>query len=272
MQVYSASPKAFLKSLCVNRALIITLIKRDVIGRYQNSVLGILWSFFNPIFMLAVYTFIFSEVFKARWVGGTDSKAEFALILFAGLIVFNIFAECFNRSPGIVLLNANYVKKVVFPLEILAWVNVGAALFHAIVCVFVWLLFYLVVIGIPHPTVLLLPFILLPLIMLILGLSWVFAALGAYLRDIAQLAVLITTVMMFMSPIFYPIEALPQSYQSFLLLNPLSLAITEMREILYWGEFPSIIEYCVYLFFCTLCALLGFAFFQKCRKGFADVL
>ncbi|WP_312582607.1 ABC transporter permease [Atlantibacter hermannii] len=272
MLSHPATPKEFLKSFWINKTLIITLIKRDVVGRYQNSLFGLLWSFFNPIFMLAVYTFIFSEVFKARWLGGTNSKAEFALILFAGLIVFNIFAECFNRAPGIVLQNANYVKKVIFPLEILAWVNVGAALFHATICVFVWVIFYFFAIGTPHITILLFPIVLFPLVMLVMGLSWLFAALGAYLRDIAQLAVILTTVMMFMSPIFYPIEALPLSYQKYLVLNPLSLAISEMREVLYWGTVPSLTEYCLYLAMCVSCALLGFAFFQKCRKGFADVL
>ncbi|MCQ9136614.1 ABC transporter permease, partial [Streptomyces sp. IBSBF 2807] len=115
------------------------MIKREVIGRYKGSFLGIFWSFFNPVLMLAVYTFVFSVVFKARWTGGTDSKTEFALVLFGGLMVFNLFAECVNRAPGVILANANYVKKVVFPLEILPWVNLGSAMFHFLVSLSVWL-------------------------------------------------------------------------------------------------------------------------------------
>src|SRR5690606_24536402 len=137
--------------------------QREVVGRYRGSFMGILWSFFNPVFMLVVYTFVFSVVFKARWCGGSDSKTEFALILFAGLIVFNFFAECFNRSPTLILSNANYVKKVVFPLEILPWITVGSALFHMVISLTVWLLAYLILFGVPHLTVLLLPLIIMPM-------------------------------------------------------------------------------------------------------------
>jgi len=261
-----------LKGFWSNKALIKTLVKRDVVGRYQNSMLGILWSFFNPLFMLAVYTFIFSEVFKARWAGGSDSKAEFALLLFAGLIVFNLFAECFNRAPSTILANANYVKKVIFPLDILAWVNLGAALFHALICILVWLLFYMVAFGIPHLTVFLFPFVLLPLLFFIVGVSWFFSALGTFLRDIVQLTAVLTTAIMFMSPILYPIEAIPERYRYILQWNPLSVSVGEMRSILYWGMVPDLKEYMIYFIFCILVSWLGFTFFQKSRKGFADVL
>lgn len=272
MQHFSASPREMVASFWRNRGLIRNLINREVIGRYRGSMLGILWSFFHPVFMLTVYTFVFSVVFKARWSGGGESKAEFALVLFAGLIVFNLFAECFNRAPGLVLANANYVKKVVFPLEILPWVAVGSTLFHALISVGVWLLFYLLVIGLPHPTILLLPMVLLPLLLLMAGLSWALAALGVYLRDVAQLATLFTTVLMFLSPIFYPISALPSKYQPLLNLNPLAPAISQMRDVLYWGVVPNPWVYLGYLLVCGMIACLGFAWFQKTRKGFADVL
>ncbi|MEN0628036.1 ABC transporter permease [Phytobacter ursingii] len=269
---YNSSPLAMVRSFFENRMLILALTKRDIAGRYQNSFLGLIWAFLNPIFMLAVYTFIFSVVFKARWSGGGDSKAEFALLLFAGLIVFNIFAECFNKAPATILVNANYVKKVIFPLEILPWISLFAALFHAAICVVVWLLFYVCAIGVPHITVLLLPMVLLPLCLLVLGLSWLLAALGTYLRDIAQVAVLLTTIIMFMSPIFYPIEALPVRIQGFLKWNPLSLAISGIRDVLYFGRVPAFADYVIYLISCTFVAWLGFICFQKMRKGFADVL
>jgi len=141
MQKFPTSPKAMFESLWLNRSLIKVLVIREVAGRYRGSILGIFWSFFNPVFMLAVYTFVFSVVFKARWGLVNESRAEFSLILFAGLLIFNLFAECLNRAPSLILANTNYVKKVVFPLEILPWVAFGAALFHALVSLTVWLFF-----------------------------------------------------------------------------------------------------------------------------------
>ncbi len=119
MQQFYASPKEMIASLWRHRELIRASVKREILGRYRGSAMGLLWSFFNPVFMLTVYTFVFSEVFKARWSAGSESKTEFALVLFAGLIVFNLFSECINRAPSLILSNPNYVKKVVFPLEIL---------------------------------------------------------------------------------------------------------------------------------------------------------
>ena len=255
-----------------NRQLIRALTKREVIGRYRGSTLGVLWSFFNPVFMLAVYTFVFSVVFKARWNAGSDSKTEFALVLFAGLIVFNLFAECINRSPSLILANVNYVKKVVFPLEILPWVSLGAALFHGLISLLVWLLFYTLFFGLPHPSSLLLPLVVLPLIFLTMGMSWALAALGVYLRDIAQVIGLFTTVLMFLSPIFYPLTALPKQYQSLLLLNPLTLVVEQARAVLIWGQSPDWNLLGIYLLISAGIAWLGFAWFQKTRKGFADVL
>lgn len=272
MQNFDASLGAMFSSLWKNRELIKTLITREVIGRYRGSALGILWSLFNPIFMLAVYTFVFSIVFKARWSTGSESKTEFALVLFAGLIVFNFFAECFNRAPALVLSNANYVKKVVFPLEVLPWVSVGSALFHMLVSITVWVTFYVIVIGIPHATIALLPLVLLPLALLLAGIGWALASLGVYLRDVSQVAGIITTMLMFLSPIFYPVTALPAKYQALLQLNPLAPGISQIRDVLYWGVVPDAIIYSVYLAACFLIAWLGFAWFQKTRKGFADVL
>jgi len=272
MQNFSISPKEMVASLWRNRGLITALTQREVIGRYRGSVMGILWSFLNPVFMLLVFTFVFSVVFKARWSGGSDSKTEFALILFAGLIVFNLFSECVNRAPGLILSNANYVKKVVFPLEILPWVALGSALFHALISLGVWLIAYLIFFGVPHLTVLLLPLVFLPFLLFVMGLTWGLASLGVYLRDVSQFTGLITTAMMFLSPIFYPVSALPEAYRHLLLFNPLTPVIEQAREVLYWGKVPDMTILSVYLVGATLIAWLGFAWFQKTRKGFADVL
>ncbi|WP_305845634.1 ABC transporter permease [Photobacterium kishitanii] len=273
MNSYSSSPIEIIRSLSINKSLIYSLIKRDIKSRYQGSFLGILWSFFNPIFMLAVYTFVFSVVFKAKWSGvDTGSKTTFALILFAGLIVFNFFAECVNSAPRVILNNANYVKKVIFPIETLPWVTIGSAFFHLCVSVVVWILFYLIEIGLPHSTIFLLPVVLFPIILLVTGLTWFLSALGVYIRDIGQIVGIMTTVLMFLSPIFFPLDSLPEKYHAILNLNPLAPVISYMRDILYWGKLPNITSYLIYTCICLIVFVMGFIFFQKTRKGFADVL
>lgn len=272
MQNFSTSPREMVASVWRNRSLIRALIKREVLGRYRGSALGILWSFFNPVFMLAVYTFVFSVVFKARWSAGSDSKTEFALVLFAGLLIFNLFSECISRAPGLILANVNYVKKVVFPLEVLPWVSLGSAVFHTLISFGVWLLFYLVFFGMPKLTLLLFPIVLIPLLFFTIGLSWVLASLGVYLRDVAQIISMVVTVLMFLSPIFYPVSALPEKYQILLHLNPLTLVIEQARNVLIWGKSPAPELFTVYLVISTVIAWVGFAWFQKTRKGFADVL
>ncbi len=276
MQNFSVAPAEMVGSLWRNRSLVRSLVIREVVGRYRGSFMGILWSFFNPVFMLLVYTFVFSVVFKAKWSGsgvvGNDSKTEFALVLFAGLIVFNLFAECFNRAPTLILANVNYVKKVVFPLEILPWIALGSALFHAAISLSVWLAAYLIFMGLPQLTALWLPFVALPLLLFIMGLSWALAALGVYLRDVSQLTGMATTTLMFISPIFYPASALPEKYREILYLNPITPAIEMARDVLYWGKAPNLIMLTAYTITAAVLAWLGFAWFQKTRKGFADVI
>ena len=248
------------------------LTQREVLGRYRGSVMGVMWSFFNPILMLAVYTFVFSVVFKARWSIASESKTEFALVLFAGLIVYGVFSECLNRAPTLIVSNPNYVKKVVFPLEVLPVVSMGAALFHGLVSMVVWFIFYLIFFGVPPVTALLFPMVFLPLILLTLGLSWLLASLGVYLRDVSQVVTVLTGVLMFMSPVFYPISALPPEFQGVLLMNPLTASIEMLRGVVYWGRVPGIEIYFGNLALGIISAWIGFFWFQKTRKGFADVL
>ncbi len=272
MKDFSITPKEMVASFWQNRKLIKTLAKREVVGRYRGSVMGIMWSFFNPVLMLAVYTFVFSVVFKAKWNPASDSKTEFALVLFSGLLVFNLFSECVNRAPTLILANTNYVKKVVFPLEILPWVTLCTALFHMMISFFVWLVFYIIFFGQPHLTILFMPVILLPLILMTIGITWLLASLGVYLRDVAQIVGIMTTTLMFLSPIFYPLSSLPQKYQTILYLNPLTPIIEQIRASLIWGQAPELINFGIYILLSVIMAWLGFAWFQKTRKGFADVL
>jgi len=264
---------AFLmRSLWTNRALVAQMIRREVTGRYKGSMMGLAWSFLNPVLMLVVYTFVFSVVFKARWAGGSESKTEFALVLFSGLILFNLFSECVNRAPTLILGNVNYVKKVIFPLEILPVISLGAALFHWVISLGVWLIFYGIFYGVPHATVLLLPLIMLPLVLLSLGMGWLLASLGVYLRDVAQIVGVLMSVLMFLSPIFYPVSSLPADYQVIMLINPLTLVIEQTREVMMWGRAPDWIVWCKYLLCSGGVSWICFVWFQKTRKGFADVL
>lgn len=264
-------PEVFL-SLVRHAGLTRQMVKREVLGRYRGSFLGLLWSFVNPVLMLTVYTFVFSIVFQARWGQGSGDRLEFALVLFAGLIVFNLFSECLTRAPGLVLGNVNYVKKVIFPLEILPWVSLGSAVFHAAVSLAVLLIFLLLTGHGLAWTVLLLPVVFAPFLLLIQGLSWLLASIGVFIRDVGQIVGMAMTVLLFMSPIFYPADALPEAVRGWLFMNPLSFIIEQSRDVLIWGKLPDWSGLAIYLLIALAVAWLGLFWFQKTRKGFADVL
>ncbi len=272
MATYSISPVEMVRSPWRNRGLLKLLIQREITGRYRGSLLGLVWSFFHPLLMLATYTFVFSMVFKARWGGQGDSKFEFALVLFAGLIVYSLLAECLSRAPGLILGNVNYVKKVVFPLELLPWVALGSALFHLLVSFAVWVAAYVLIKGAPPLTIFLFPLVLLPLMLLTLGLSWILASVGVYVRDVAQVVGVLISVLMFLTPIFYPLESLPTEFQYWIGLNPLTSVIGWARDVLMWGRVPHWTDFAFFTSMTLIISWLGFAWFQKTRKGFADVL
>ncbi len=270
---HPTSPAALFASLWRNRLLIRQMSKREVVGRYRGSVMGLAWSFFNPVLLLVVYTLVFSGVFKARWgVGGDESKIDFAIVLFVGMIVHGLFAECVNRAPSLILSNVNFVKKVVFPLEVLPWVATGSALFHTGVSLFVLLVAQLMLNQNLPWTCVLFPLILVPLIFVTMGVAWFLAATGVFVRDIAQTTGIATTVMMFLSPMFYPVSSLPKEYQGLLHLNPLTFIIEEARQVLIWGKMPDWSGLTIYFAVSLVIAWAGFWWFQKTRKGFADVL
>ncbi|SDA46797.1 MULTISPECIES: ABC transporter permease [unclassified Janthinobacterium] len=268
------SPAALVSSLWRNRRLIWQLTKRDVVGRYQGSAMGLAWSFFNPVLLLLVYTFVFSEIFKSRWGGmnGSESKTQFALLLFVGMIVLNLFSEVLNRAPGLILSNVNYVKKVVFPIEIMPIVTMGATLFHGLVSICVLLAAFALFNGYLPWTIVFLPVVLLPLVVLTTGLAWILASLGVFLRDVGQTIIILTTLMMFLAPVFYPVTAVPEAFRGYIMANPLTFIIEQARDVLIWGKMPSWPGLGLYMAVAVVIAWAGFAWFQKTRKGFADVL
>jgi lipopolysaccharide transport system permease protein len=268
------SPSSLFKSLWRNRLLIAQMTKREIVGRYKGSVLGLAWSFFNPVFMLVVYTFVFSEIFKSRWggIGGDDSKTQFAVVLFVGMIVLSLFSEVVNRAPGLILANVNYVKKVVFPIEILPIVITAAALFHSLISLSVLLGAFLLFNGYLNWTAIFIPLVLLPLIILITGIAWILSSIGVFLRDIGQTIAILTTILMFLSPVFYPVTAVPERFRPFIMANPLTFIIEQSREVLIWGHFPDWIGLGIYNLVALVITWCGYIWFQKTRKGFADVL
>jgi lipopolysaccharide transport system permease protein len=260
-------------ALLTHRHLIWQFVKREVLGRYRGSVMGLVWAVLNPLLMLSVYTFVFSEVFKSRWPGSkVDSTAEFAIMLFTGLLVYGLFSECINRAPGLILSNSNYVKKVIFPLEIMPWVAMGTAVFNAATGALVLICGIWLVKGAVPLTALLTPLVVAPLILTTIGLSLFLSATGVFYRDLGQGIGVVSTVLLFMSPVFYPASALPAAYQPWLALNPLTYVIEDARNVLIRGEslqwawwiFQMVASYAV--------AVAGYWWFQKTRKGFADVL
>lgn len=267
------SPFYMLHQLWSNRRLALRMVRRDVVGRYKGSALGLAWSFFNPVIMLLVYTFVFTVVFKARWgIQAEGGRSEFALQLFAGLIVHGILADMLNRAPSLILGNVSYVKKVVFPLAVLPLVPLGSALFHGAISLGVLVAAQLLLTGSMSATLWLAPVVLLPLVTLTLGVGWLLASLGVYLRDIGQTMGLLATILLFMSPIFYPLSALPENLQPFILLNPLTFIIEQFRIVALMGGWPNWAGLVVYMAMAMAAAWLGFAWFQKTRKGFADVI
>lgn len=263
-----------LLSLVRSRQLVGRLTWREIVGRYKGSAIGLVWSFLNPVLMLAVYTFVFSVVFKTRW--GTEnagqSRTLFAFLLFTGMIVHGFFAEVVNRAPLLILSNVNYVKRVVFPLEILPVVSLGGALFHSLASLGVLILAFGLFNGYVHWTVIFLPLVFAPLVIMCMALGWALAALGVFVRDIGQTTGLFTTVMLFLSPVFYPVDSLPERMRFWMMLNPLTFIIEQSREVLIWGHLPNFSGLCVYAVGAICAAWGGFAWFQLTRRGFADVL
>ena len=262
-----------LRQSWLQRQLFLKLLRRDFAERYRGSYLGVLWSLLLPLLSLLVFTFFFGVIFQLRWTGGSGSSlGELALILFVGMALYNFLGECFSRAPGLILAHQNYVKNVVFPLEILPVVMVASALLTLTVTLLVILALQAMTGQGLTWTALLLPIVVTPLVLFVLGLSWFLAALGVYIRDIQQLVVPLVQLMMFLSPVFYPVSALPESIRPWLQLNPLALVIEQTRGIILFGQSLDWTAYLRCLGTGALTALLGVYWFARRRKGFAEVL
>jgi lipopolysaccharide transport system permease protein len=258
------------------RSLIWQFARREVLAKYRGSLLGLGWSFLTPLLMLLVYTFVFREVFNARWpaadINAPDTNLSFALQVYAGMIVFNFFAEVMGRAPRLVLDQPNLVKKVVFPVEVLSWVAVLAAGFHFLVNLAVLLAAILLTSGSLPIALIALPLVVITFIPLLLGFAWFLASLGVFLRDIGQLIGMIMTALMFLSPIFYPAQAIPEKWRPLLTANPLTVPIEQFRGIVLEGLWPNWQTLSLYLLFGSIVCWMGAQWFRVTRKGFADVI
>jgi lipopolysaccharide transport system permease protein len=267
-----SNPLAGLAFAWRNRHLLSGLTRREITGRYRGSWLGVLWSLITPLLLLGIYIFIFGVVFRVRWGEGQALDGQFAAILFCGVILHGILSEVLTRSPVSIVGNVNFVKKVVFPLELLAWVTVLSALFHfilALVVLFAFMLFtgY----GIPV-TALAFPLVLIPFLLVTLGVAWFVSSLGVYVRDVSQVTGFLATALLFLSPIFYPLSAVPERFRDLFLLNPLTHVIIESRNVLMMGQWPDPGGLLVYWLVAIAVFWLGYVWFQRTRGGFADVL
>lgn len=256
----------------IYRNLLLEFTKREIAIRYKGSYLGILWSFLNPLFMLAVYTFVFGYIFKSKWNLQSDGQMTFAFILFSGLIPYNIFAEVFTRAPGLVINNANYVKKVVFPLEILPVAVLGSALFHACISSIILVLGVWLMLGKLYWTVIFLPLVLLPILFLSLGVGWFLSSLGTFIRDISQLVNILVSAIMFLTPIFYPLSSVPKVFLPLYMLNPLTPVVDNIRQIIIWGQMPDWTSLFLGILISLFIGFGGLIWFRKTKKAFADIM
>lgn len=248
-------------------------LRREIVGRYRGSMLGISWAFIHPLLMLGVYTFVFVEVFKARWPGVEQSGGlAFSQRIFAGLMVFSLFSEVIGRAPSLIIEQANLVKKVAFPLELLPFISIGTALFHFALSAMILLASVLVVDARLSATVFLLPLVVLPLIPLLLGLGWLLSALGVFVRDIGPIVGVSVNLLMFMSPVFYSASSLSPRWQFWMNLNPLTPVIENLRLVVFNAAQPHWGDWFVSLGVASGVALFGAWVFYKTRDGFADVL
>ncbi len=271
-QVHRADLAYILTSLVKHRFVIGQLARRAILGRYRGTVLGLFWSLFTPLVMLGVYTFVFGKVLEVRWPDQGGGSLEFAAILFSGMIIHGILAESLTQASTLIASNPQYVKKVVFPLEVLPWVTVISAFFQGLISTGVLVAYLLIVNGSLPGTAILFPLPLFSLTLVCVGIGGLIAATAVFLKDIAQLTGILSTILFFMAPILYPKTALPEGFQNILYLNPITFVIEQFRSVVLWGEMPDWSGLGIYTAVALIFCWGSLVWFQRSRRGFADVL
>lgn len=270
---YAVQPADLVSPFTRHRALLGALNRRELASRYRDSFLGNLWMVITPLLMLAMYTFVFGVIFRSRWQGmGDQGVASFAIVLFAGLLLHSLLAETLGRAPRLMLEEPNYVTKVVFPLELLGWVNMITALVHFAIGLGLLLVVTALVMPPVPPTALWLPVIVAPYVLYLMGLGWALSAIGVYLRDLGQFMGTLVSVLMFLSPVFYARDKAPAGLGAWMVLNPLTIPVEQSRRVLFQGLPPQPETLAWYALGGAVVYLLGWMVFHKLRRGFSDVI
>ena len=267
----------FISSFKKNSNLIEIFTKREIQERYKGSNLGGLWSVINPLIMLCVYTLVFSKIFNSRWGAINEYDSDqgalvFAINLFAGLIVFNMFAECTIKSPILIHQNANFVKKVIFPLEVLGIKIASSAVFHGCISAGILIIVSVIEKGTLSTSMVLLPLLWGGYYMILLGVTWVLSTIGVLIKDIAQITGSFVNIMMFMSPVFYPTEAVPEGIRWISKLNPIGYVIERTREIVFENKSPGAIELIIYIVLSCLWCEFSFRLLKANQSKFGDAI
>lgn len=262
----------FLSHVWVNRHLLAMMVKRAVSSRYKNSFIGVAWLVINPLIKLSIYTLVFHQILNVKWGAQEQTGPQFALYIYIGMIAFNVFSESMLAAPHVIVAHRNMIKKIDFPIEILPWVHFCTAVCDALIGFGIWLLAYLVINGMPYVTVLLLPLVFLPFLLITMGLNWMISASSVFIKDVNQMVQFGVAALLFISPIFYPLSAVPGFLHSVMLLNPLSFEIEMLRAILLDGAIPSIRYYLAYLAVGITLYYLGYRSYKSVQDEFADVL
>lgn len=263
---------SILKTIYKNGYLFRQLVKKDIAQRYQGSILGMLWPILVPIMMLIIYTFVFSEVFQAKWDIDTSDKYQFALVLFCGLTSFNVVSETMSRATTLVLSNVNYVKKVIFPLELLTPVTVCTALFNCSISFIILILAKFILYHDISPTLYQIILAFIPLVLLAGGLSFFVSAISVYLRDVGNFISILITVLMYVSPVFFPLTAVPDSFRTVCEANPMTFIIENFRNVILYNKSLDWKAFAISCLVSLSFYLIGIAVFKRAKEGFADVL
>ena len=251
--------------------LIRSLVRRDLTNRYKGSLAGWAWAVITPAVMIVIFTLIFAGIFQARF-GTHSSPLTFALYLFCGFLPWLAFSEGIQRSTTILVENANLIKRVVFPIEALP-VNVAVSgIVQQLVGTLVLLVASLALGGSIHLTILLLPVLVAIQLIATLGLAWLAASLGVFLRDVSQASHLILQAWLYLTPVFYPEEMVPAKFYWLVRFNPIAPLIRSYRRILLDGTAPDWAGLTYTLAFGIVCLLVGYWWFERTKKAFADVI